>query len=191
MKEILKYLREENKYSQSEVAKLLNISRQSYIKYESDEIEPSVDVIRKLSALYNVPYAVILDNKVPSPKSVQYSFDKPQPLKFSSKVPPYHIQTKIICSESFDRPLPVPGEIYSHFKRGFSDLSANPNMYLYKIITLAEHTETGEMMCVYEALYVSFRTFARPLTMFMSEVDSEKYPESQQKYRFEKVDVNL
>ena len=51
MKEILRQLREEHFFSQGTVAKELGISRQSYIKYEAGEVEPSVEIIRKLSKL--------------------------------------------------------------------------------------------------------------------------------------------
>ena len=64
MKEILRQLREEHFFSQGTVAKEVGISRQSYIKYEAGEVEPSVEIIRKLSKLYQVPYETIIDNKV-------------------------------------------------------------------------------------------------------------------------------
>jgi len=187
VKEILKYLRQKKKYSQDEVSKILNITRQSYIKYESGEVEPSVESVRKLSALYKVPYSTLIDNDVPLPekKSAKYEFANHKPLVIAS--PKTFYNTTIVCTEDFSRALPVEGEIYSHFKREFSDTITNPNIYLYKIITIAENTETNEMMCVYQALYSPFKTFVRPLEMFMSEVDVEKYSECKQKYRFEKV----
>ena len=80
------------------------------------------------------------------------------------------------------------GTIVQHFKREMiTDEERAANMYLYRIIDYAEHTETREMLTIYQALYGDFRTYARPVEMFMSEVDREKYPEVKQKYRFEEL----
>ena len=78
-----------------------------------------------------------------------------------------------------------PGDLVRHFKRETVD--RNTTVYLYRIIGEAEHTETGEMMMIYQALYGDKRLYARPLAMFMEETDHEKYPDIKQKYRFEKV----
>ena len=81
------------------------------------------------------------------------------------------------------------GTIVQHFKcEMITDEERAANMYLYRIIDYAEHTETREMLTIYQALYGDFRTYARPVEMFMSEVDREKYPDVKQRYRFEEVD---
>lgn len=74
----------------------------------------------------------------------------------------------------FDRPLPVAGQKYKHFKIG----------KVVTIIGISRHTETEEVSVVYEYEGVIWN---RPLEMFMSEVDRNKYPNSKQKYRFELI----
>ena len=82
-----------------------------------------------------------------------------------------------------------PGDIVQHFKREtLSQKDKEKNIYLYKIVGLAKHTETKEMVVVYQSLYGDFGMYVRPYDMFIGKVDKEKYPDIQQVYRFEKVE---
>lgn len=74
------------------------------------------------------------------------------------------------------RDIPKKGERYRHFKGGE-----------YEIIAVARHTESMEELVVYSPLESRDKVFARPLPMFMSEVDRNKYPEVKQEFRFEKI----
>ena len=68
-----------------------------------------------------------------------------------------------------------PGQIYRHFKGT-----------IHKVICIAKHSETKEDLVIYTHEEDN-EIWARPLNMFLSEVDHEKYPDVKQKYRFEEI----
>lgn len=65
------------------------------------------------------------------------------------------------------------GGVYRHFKGGH-----------YRVIGVGKHTETGELLVFYTALYGEGLSYARPFVDFMSSVDRDKYPDADQIYRF-------
>lgn len=74
------------------------------------------------------------------------------------------------------------GKTYRHFKGN-----------LYKVLDIVNDSESNndaeyKKIVIYEALYGEHLHWARPYEMFASEVDHEKYPDIEQKYRFEEVE---
>lgn len=71
--------------------------------------------------------------------------------------------------------------------RHFKGLTSDREMMLYRVIGLSHHTETGEALVVYEALYGDYKLYTRPYDMFLEEVPSDKENPTGQKYRFELI----
>lgn len=68
--------------------------------------------------------------------------------------------------------------IYRHYKGD-----------LYLVEDVIYHSETGEKMVAYRALYGDTRLWCRPYDMFLEELDPKRYPRVKQKYRFEPQDI--
>lgn len=116
MKETLKKLRTDNRYSQDLLAKILGVSRISYLKYESGEVEPPVEIVRKLAKIYKVSYRTLIDNELNKENaSVSYSYDYHKQLSVASPTPAYG--TSFYSEESFNSP-----NIVSQFAEMLSEL---------------------------------------------------------------------
>ena len=84
--------------------------------------------------------------------------------------------------------MPSYEELRNEFV-GFRFRHFKGNIYL--VTDIAVHTETGEPMVIYKDENDSSKVWCRPLEMFTSEVDHDKYPDAKQKMRFEKINENL
>ena len=69
------------------------------------------------------------------------------------------------------------GSYYRHFKGT-----------THKVIAIAKHSETLEDMVIYTHEGTD-EVWARPYSLFNSLVDTQKYPQVEQKYRFEEVQL--
>ena len=68
--------------------------------------------------------------------------------------------------------------VYKHFKGDY-----------YLVEDLAHDSETDEEVVIYRKLYGDGSLWVRPLSMFLSEVNHERYPNVKQRFRFELVDI--
>lgn len=69
--------------------------------------------------------------------------------------------------------------VYRHFKGDY-----------YFVVDIAKNSETSEEYVIYRSLYGNCDLWVRPVEMFLSEVDHQKYPQVKQKYRFELQEIS-
>ena len=69
--------------------------------------------------------------------------------------------------------------VYRHFKGD-----------LYLVEDVARHSETDEEYVIYRKLYGDCSLWIRPKAMFLSPVDREKYPDCEQEYRFQLIEID-
>ena len=67
--------------------------------------------------------------------------------------------------------------LYRHFKGD-----------LYITVDVAVDSETNEMVVIYRNLH-DMSLWVRPIEMFLSKVDKEKYPDAIQENRFEEIEL--
>lgn len=122
MNAIIKTLREQNSYSQDELSQKLMISRQTYIKYENGTVEMPLDIVRKLSKIFDVDYSCLIDNVLP---------EEPQ----------YNIQKSNQNISKSDIRIDIPENNIEKFKQVFlyilAKVGAKPNVgqtVLYKLL---------------------------------------------------------
>lgn len=72
----------------------------------------------------------------------------------------------------------IKNRVYKHFKGDY-----------YLVHDIVIHSETGEEMVLYQQLYDNGQLYVRPLELFTSLVDKNKYPNVKQKYRFELQEI--
>jgi hypothetical protein len=82
-----------------------------------------------------------------------------------------NVQSQVGCMKSS-----IVGFRYRHFKGG-----------IYIVTDIAVHSETEEPMVIYKNFNNPNLVWCRPLSMFLSEVDREKYPDVKQRMRFERI----
>ena len=70
------------------------------------------------------------------------------------------------------------GRIYRHFKGDY-----------YLVEAVAKDSETNTDMVIYRKLYGDGGLWVRPLSMFLSKVDRDRYPEVSQEYRFQLQEI--
>lgn len=136
MKETLKKLRTDNRYSQDLLAKILGVSRLSYIKYESGEVEAPVEIIRKLAKIYNVSYKTIIDNELASKdKSVSYGHGQRKEYTVASSSPAYGVT-------SFAENSSIMPDIVSQFSQILVELQNAIKDLQDQLIVLKNSEET-------------------------------------------------
>lgn len=134
----------------------------------------STELIESLA--FSGAFSDCIFHQVHMSASEKFEWDESDPMNFDN-CDLAHLESHFPRPEnSGDASQVVVGGAYRHFKEG----------KIVTVLAVARHTETSELLVVYSC---SNGVWVRPLGMFLSEVDHEKYPNAKQKMRFELVGV--
>lgn len=150
MKEIIKYLRTTNYYTQDDVAKKLGISRQSYIKYENGTVAPSDKMVGQLAELYGVDKTFIYANKIPELKGAQYVIHNLENLFVDEAMPVYStsaVKTEVVENQIMgNKGVETDADVYFDGKQ---IIFLNPDLKLekgarYKLVPVESDEEKAQ-----------------------------------------------
>lgn len=136
----------------------------------------------------------LLDNKI-----IEYTTGKFGKFSNGDDIDAFMAETLLMTWKyaryTINQPVPehdkiiTPGAVVQHFKRCYCK-EDNPDTkfnYYYVVLGTAVDTDTSEEHVIYRALYGYHQVYVRRKEEFLSLVDTEKYPDVKQKYRFEFV----
>ena len=142
----LKQMRKDHHLKQSDVAKLLGISRQAYSKYETGLADPSTETLRKLAEHYGTSIDYLIRGISDRPECLPVPETKTVP-----RIGTVSCGAPILAVENYDTYDEVPTSVHCDFTvlaRGDSMLGARINDGDIVYIRQQDECESGDIVAV-------------------------------------------